>query len=452
MKIAIVMLCLLASQFGFAQTQDDPTPSTSTPPDSTSARERDAFWRDLDARFEAPLSPTLRADWPAIGPLDSLAAAGDREMEALLAGRRWRTSIAPVARTAFNRCEGVRPGFAVSRRHLVRHGATYGAGLGYGIARERFVWDVSADVPLAIAAPMNAAGRPTARSWPALSLELRGGDQVVSFSGERDIVQRIETLLDGTDPLMYHGGRGGGADLAWRPVPIVALRGGWLYEEQYPLPVVTHWTLLGNADEVPENWAADRLVTRAATLGATVDWRRHQFTLGVARHDLDVTDPTSSIADGALWKMYAGLSGNWLSPQGHEVALRADWQRNDRAAPLQSRHWLGGAQSLRGYPMRELEGDDAALATLDLRGGFDPLRALHIPLLSRLGLQPIAFADWGRTKGESTSQGWRADAGLGLGRLIGAPGLGGHLRLYAAKPVFNGQSDRPWRFLLMLEM
>ncbi len=445
MKIVVVMLCLLASRVGLAQ----PAP---TPADTTSARERDAFWRDLDARFEAPLSPTLRADWPAIGPLDSLAAAGDREMAELLAGRRWRTSIAPVARTAFNRCEGVRPGFAVTRRHLVRHGATLEAGLGYGIARERFVWDVRADLPLAIAAPMNDAGRPTARSWPALSLELRGGDQVVGFTGERDIVQRIETLLDGTDPLMYHGARGGGADLAWRPVSNVTLRGGWLYGEQYPLPVVTHWTLLGNADTVPENWAADRLVTRAATFGATVDWRRHRLTLGVARHDLDLADPASSIPDGALWRLHAGLQANWITPQGHEVSLRGDWQRNDRAAPLQSRHWLGGAGSLRGYPVRELEGDDAALATLDLRGGFDPLRALHVPLLSRLGLQPIAFADWGRAKGDGANEGWRADAGLGLGRLLGAPGLGGHLRLYAAKPVFNGESDRPWRFLLMLEL
>ena len=150
---------------------------------------------------------------------------------------------------------------------------------------------------------------------------------------------------------------------------------------------------------MPENWAADRLITRAATLGATVDWRRHQLTLGVARHDLDLADPASSIADGPLWRLHAGLRANWITPQGHEVALRGDWQRNDRAAPLQSRHWLGGAQSLRGYPVRELEGDDAALATLDLRGGFDPLRALHVPLLSRLGLQPIAFADWGRTTG-----------------------------------------------------
>jgi hypothetical protein len=447
MKLAIALICVLAGRLCLAQ----------SPPDTTTTRDLDAFWRDLDARFEEPLSPALRADWPGIGALDSLGMAGDREMQALLSGRRWRTTLSPLSRFAFNRCEGLRPGLAVTHRHLVRHGATLGAGLGYGIARERFVWDVSADLPLAIAAPTNAEGRPTSRSWPGLSLEMRGGDQVVAFGGEHDVVQRIETILDGSDPLMYHGARGGGADLVWRPVPTLAMCGGWFYEEQYPLPVVTDWTLLGNADDVPENWAADRLITRAATLGATVDLRRHQLSFGVERHDLDLADPASSIPDGALWTLRAGLRASWIMPQGHEVMLRGDWRRNDRAAPLQSREWLGGAQSLRGYPVRELEGDDAALATLDLRGGFDPLRALHIPLLSRLGLQPIAFADWGRTtRGDPSASstgdaGWRADVGIGLGRLIGAPGIGGHLRLYAAKPVFNGESDRPWRFLLMLE-
>ncbi len=161
MKLVLALTCVLAwvlaGRLCLAQ----------SPPDSTTAPELEDFWRDLDARFEEPLSPALRADWPGIGPLDSLGAAGDREMQALLAGRRWRTSISPLARTAFNRCEGLRPGLAVTRRHLVRHGATLGAGLGYGIARERFVWDLSADVPLVIAAPTNAEGRPTSRSWPA---------------------------------------------------------------------------------------------------------------------------------------------------------------------------------------------------------------------------------------------------------------------------------------------
>ena len=174
MKIALVLLCLLASQLGLAQpVRRLPIrrpPANATPSGAISTR---------GSRRRSP--PRCARTGPRSARSTPSSRPATARCRQLLAGRRWRTSIAPVARTAFNRCEGVRPGFAVTRRHLVRHGATLGAGLGYGIARERFVWDVSADLPLAIAAPMNAAGRPTARSWPALSLELRGGDQVVGL-------------------------------------------------------------------------------------------------------------------------------------------------------------------------------------------------------------------------------------------------------------------------------
>ncbi len=118
---------------------------------------------------------------------------------------------------------------------------------------------------------------------------------------------------------------------------------------------------------------------------------------------------------------------------------------NPMSLPLESR------SAFTRVPTTDTPSHSPSTCSNILRGGFDPLRTLHIPLLSHLGLQPIAFADWGRTKGGDGDADWRADVGLGLGRLIGAPGLGGHLRLYAAKPVFNGESDRPWRFLLMLE-
>lgn len=426
------------------------------PADTTTASEAGGYWGALDARLEAPLTPAMR-EAPAVVAVDSLTAVGRREMQDLLGGKRWRTTLSPLARVAFNRCEGLRPGFAVRHRQLVRHGTVVEAGLGYGIARERFVWDVDAEVPLAVAVPRDAAGQPNARSWPWLSLELRGHDRVVPFGGETDLGQTVGSFLFGDDPLMYHAARGGGATLQWRPRPDLALRGGWFHDDQRPLPVATRWSLLGIREDVPPNRAADRVVTRTATLDATWTRRRQEVVLGLERHRLDVGDAASPVADGTLWTFHAGLRAGWLTRQGHEVALRARWRRHDRLAPVQARHWLGRANALRGYPLRELEGDDTASASLDLRGGFDPLRVTGVPLLSRLGLQPIVFADWGwarRSAGSSPfdgDTGWRTDIGAGVGRLIGTPGSRGQLRFYAAKPVGNGEGDRPWQFLLLLE-
>jgi hypothetical protein len=38
-----------------------------------------------------------------------------------------------------------------------------------------------------------------------------------------------------------------------------------------------------------------------------------------------------------------------------------------------------------------------------------------------------------------------------VGKLIGAAGVGGWLRVYLAHPVLNGQAGRAWRIQLELE-
>ena len=98
----------------------------------------------------------------------------------------------------------------------------------------------------------------------------------------------------------------------------------------------------------------------------------------------------------------------------------------------------------------------------------------HVPWLKGLGLQTITFADWGRTwnhdlegadvapppspdptEGPTRSTygttGWRMDAGIGFGKLLGVPGQRGNLRLYIAHQILDGQRDAGWRVLLALE-
>jgi hypothetical protein len=168
------------------------------------------------------------------------------------------------------------------------------------------------------------------------------------------------------------------------------------------------------------------------------------------RHDLD--------GGPDLTRLEASARGIWIDRHGHELEMRAACHAASRQEPVESRAWLGGYGTLRGFPEQELVGDQAAWASLDLRLGWDTLRATGLPLLKRLGLQPLAFADWGTARQlDGPFQGFgrdgeRANVGLGVGKVLLGAGAGGFLRLFVAKPVGYGQSDRDWQYLLEVEL
>ena len=427
----------------------DPPDSLAQATDEAAIDSLNAYWRHIDTKWYEPLTPQSLRPGLTEAMLDSVSQVGDRELVALLSWQYWRISLAPLARFDFNRCEGLRPGLAMHGHQMGGCGPRFEVGLSYGIADERVRWDVAAKVPLAV-----RGTRLGARAEKQIQLNLDAGDRVVSFAGRRGLMSQIDAFLFGSDPAMHYGRRDAGAALTWHPIPDADLLVGWRYEKHQPLSVATRWSLLGDRTDVPENWAAAELISRATATSVAVRIGALKMTAGAEQQLFDNADPLA--ADGTIWRLMAGLRADWLTPQGHEIALRGTWLRNDRIAPLQWRQWLGGSGTLRGYPERELVGDEASLISLDVRAGFDLLRSLHFPLLENLGLQPIVFADWGSTAltGDPPpdgATGWRTNAGLGLGRPIGAWGLSGHLRLYAAKPVLNGQSGRNWQFLLEFE-
>ena len=144
-----------------------------------------AYWRDIDTKWYEPLTPQSLDAGPTEAMLDSLSQVGDRELVALLNGRRWRISLAPLARFDFNRCEGLRPGFALHGRSMGRREPRVEIGLSYGIADERMRWDVAAKVPLAI-----TASRLGVHAEKRIQLNLDAGDRVISFAGRRGLTSR----------------------------------------------------------------------------------------------------------------------------------------------------------------------------------------------------------------------------------------------------------------------
>ena len=151
-----------------------------------------------------------------------------------------------------------------------------------------------------------------------------------------------------------------------------------------------------------------------------------------------------------------------MDRSGNRWLLAGGVREFDRQTPLQWKTWMGDYGTLRGYPAGVLTGDGGSWASLDLRLGWDMWRALRVPLLKGLGLQPIGFADYGHTWNKSGSyaagpeegvQDWRTNVGFGFGRRFDLPGLGANnnLRMYAAAPVGNGREGYGWRFLIAFE-
>jgi hypothetical protein len=420
-----------------------------------------AWWRRLDDAWYEPLTPDLLESGLDNATLDSLSSVGDRELTALLGGRRWKLTLRPLAGTGFNRCEGWRPASGAVLRRLGRQGAVVTLGAGYGIARRRVVWDAAVAWPLAAARPVERPDRSPRRPWTRWALTVAGGDGVVPFAGNGGLARTLDAILSGEDPCMYYARRRGEAAVAWRPARRLEARAGALRERHRPLAVTTTWNLSGEADRVPLNWAVDPLDSRALTAG--LGWTGSRLEVDTRAEWHRATGAASGLPVGDVpdrrdfLRLAARARGSWLDRHGNEFAARVIWSGVDRAAPLQWKTFLGGSNSLRGYPARELAGDRGLLAAIDARAGCDPLHALRVPLLGRLRLQPILFADFGRADAAGLpvspegADGWRADVGFGIGRLLGAGGRG-NLRLYFAKPVMNGQADRPWQVQFELEL
>ena len=420
------------------------------------------YWRDLDDRWLQEIPPELLESELPPAVIDSLSQVGDRKVSDLLAGKLWRTSLNPVGRLWYNRVEGFRLGVLAHLYQLGPARPRLSVGLGYGFAAHSWVYDAKLKLPLVTKRRQLPDGTPMGRPWEFWEIELSGGRYVRRFGGDDRWVRPLTAFLYGGDPNQYLESTGGRADLNVRPWQWLLLQGGVIYDDNQPLAVNTTWNLFNG--DVEDNIQAVPLHDEAVTAGVAVNWRSWQLWADGQWHrvtDSPLLEPVAGDTDPpdhlAYRRLRAGLTGNLMDNHGNEYILKAEGLLWDRQVPVQWKGFLGDWPTLRGWNARTLAGEEAAWASLDIRFGFDLLRALRVPLLKKWGLQPLALFDWGTVTALEGPQeqpwpdGWLANAGFGFGKLLGVPGYKGNARLYISHPVLENVDQGGWRVLLVFE-
>jgi len=427
----------------------------------------DAFWTDVDDAWLLPVDATL-TDFGLDGAaLDSLAIVGHEKLADMMAGRAWRFSLNKLHSAGFNRVQGPYLGMGARLQQLQQYGTDLRLSGGYGFSSKRPYYEARTRLTLLKAQRRLKYESGRGRPWPLLSLHLDGGKRVRTFGGEATLPGGFVGLVSGQGPYHYFEDRGGGMQVHLRPKPQLRLSGGFLYAQQRPLRMGTDWNLLGQSLDPADNLQIPALNTFAYTTNLFWSWRGLSGSGSLQWHELsnspllvgygDPADPGAHPGYLDMRRLELSVEADLLEAHGNRVLLRGNWLSHDRQAPLHWKAFLGGYKTLRGYPEMTLAGDRAAWASLDVRLGFDLLKATRLPLLKSLGLQPIVFTDWGRTwtvDGPAAAfgaEGWRANAGFGFGKMLLAPGIRGNLRVYAAHQVFDGMGDEPWRFVIALE-
>ncbi len=414
------------------------------------------YWQRLDRDWYEPLTPAALEFGLDESRLDSLAEAGDAEIGRLITGRIVRVDYDLIGPFIYNRVEGWRPNLGLTFTRPGWSTARLDNRLGYGVSSKRFVHHHELDLPLLSIEPRGPAGVLLERPWPWLGLVARGGRDVKRYAGDLQDQRDYAAFFSGEDPNHYYQDAFWETGLVLRPRPSVRLELGGGHHRHKALPVHTRWNVYGEEDEVPDNLPVPELRARTLYAGLTlarghsmltsrIDWRR---TTGQS-------DPVAGVAgDGPAWyrrlAVY-GRNGTYL-PGGHEFVLQGRWTSTDRTAPPQWKTWLGDYGTLRGYEAAEISGDSGGAASADLRLGWDLFHALRFPMLKNWRLQPLLFADYGKTfvVGDAAPcdrPDWRADVGFGFGRAV----LGSNLRFYLAKPVGHGHGGRGWRLTVGFE-
>jgi hypothetical protein len=286
------------------------------------------------------------------------------------------------------------------------------------------------------------------------------GRQVVPFGANRPYGTTVLGWLLGMDRCSYLDRRevAVGTALRWRKGPRAELF--WVGRRDEAIPARDVSTLLElDGEAMDANPAAEELDLRGLVL--SVAW--------------GPTEEEAYPPPWGLWLRWASWGGllggeRRFSTAGVETerllaipygtvqvraAAAAAWGR----APRQDWPDLGGESNLRGYPPRIAEGGSSLLLQVEYRLGVDVFRRIRFPLLRRLRLQPVVFADGGAVWGEGPwrtlgrlgaprSGDWRFDAGFGIERYVGLPGFLSSVRLEWAWRL--DRASPPPRFSLRL--
>jgi len=425
-----------------------------------------SYWGGIDQKWEETVSPQLEAVTIDVAKLDSLSQAGDDELKTLQEGGRWKIGPSLTA-PQYNRAQGFALFAGLSARKTGPLPPRVNLTAGYGFSNRRWLGSAEFDLPLVKSQWNLSEGRGKGSRYRLLTLNLSGVKTGAQFAGDgRRYTRSASAFFYGSDPNHYYENRGGGGRLTFLAARRLSFYAGAGYFENRILEQRTSWNLLGRSLRPDGNYRASALdETRAGGGGS---WGVGPVTLtgGVIWHKVKNSDFVRGL-DGAPEEAdfrELNLSGelDLLDRSGNQWLLRGRVREFDRQVPLQWKTWLGDYSTLRGYRAGVLTGDAGSWASLDARFGWDMWRALKVPLLKNLGLQPIGFADWGHTWSkagpypegpEEGARDWRADVGFGFGRRFDLPGLGefNNFRMYAATPVGNGREGHGWRFLVAFE-
>jgi len=425
-----------------------------------------AYWAGVDEMWTETVTPELAPVTLEVAKLDSLSEAGKAELVALQEGGRWR--IGPdLTAPQYNRAQGLALFVGVSARKTGPQPPRAALAAGYGFSNRRWLGSAEFDIPLIKSRWNLPDGKGKGRHYKLLTLNLQGAKMGELFAGDgRRHTRSASAFFYGSDPNHYYENRGGAGRLTLRPARKLDIYVGAGYYEDRILEQRTSWNLLGRQLRPDGNYRASALDERRAFTGA--DWGIGPVNLSgfVVWHNVRNSDFVRGL-DGAPSEAdfrQVKLSGklDLMDRSGNQWLLRGGVREFDRQVPLQWKTWMGDYGTLRGYRAGVLTGDGGSWASLDMRLGWDMWRALKVPLLKNLGLQPIGFADYGHTWNkpgpypagpEEGAQDWRADLGFGFGRRFDLPGLGeyNNFRMYAATPVGNGREGHGWRFLIAFE-
>ena len=429
-----------------------------------------AFWGRLDAAWEQDVSASVTDVSLPAARVDSLTRVGSARMAALRAGGVWRVKPDWTRAPGYNRIQGLTPRLGLVVEQPGPDNTRLDLSAGYAFANERPVFGARLELPL-IHTRWKLAGRDAAGDrhrgarYQWLALQLDGCKDSALFAGDgRRHTRSFSSFFYGSDPNHYYEERSLHGALKLRLARGLSVRVGGGLAEHRPWAQATDWNLLGRRLRPDGNRQAAALDDRFWTAGAAWHWGALSLDGELTWHEPGAAGSGGGGGDSGgrarrEWRVSGAL--DLLDAMGNQWLLRGAHRQFDGPVPAQWKTWLGDWGTLRGYGAGELTGDMGAQASLDARFGFDLWRALRVPLLKDWGLQPIGFADWGKTWDapggavgpEEGARDWRLDVGFGFGKRFDVPGLGEfrNVRVYAAHGVANGSEGEGWRVLVGFE-
>ncbi len=410
------------------------------------------FWLDPEAAADSLAVFWTRVDrpWVSSGSClsghpgrsvssDSVRDWADVQLADLAAqGRHLRRGLVPLL-PRFNRVQGLVPRVKLELKREGSGEASARAILGLGLATGRL--DGRGMI-------VGGASEGGAR-W-----QLEAGSQTRSFGMVADPPLRDgAALITGHDPRSFYADRRAQAGLRWGRTRGVFVEGSVAAYRQRSLQVATRWNLVGAGLSPDDNLVADSV--SGQRVGFDLGWRSRpwNFRGGLLKlTGLGRKGPLQMSLD-ARWQGMDSVGNAWM--------VQVHGRRWTRTAPLQDQVWLGDAGSLSGWSAGVLRGNVGVWGSVEVEGAWDPWRSLGIPVLARLGLQPVGLLEagwtaepgvWNVCATDVPPSGPLGSLGIGFQRYLGLPMLGDRqkLRLMASWPLGPGASDAGLRLVLGL--